>query len=253
MLNGESIEENSFDEKEVKELVVSRPEDDSVMVACPIYRGKDYALNHYLRAYNDFTWPHRSLFMVDDTGTGPGYYEHLLSLGIPCDHKEPDREFNTTFIRSWKRITEEAVSRKAKWVASIETDNICPPITLDVLLNIAGFCRAVHVAHGYRWHKIQAEQGLLIGLGCNLILTELLQAIFSQETWYTDGFESELYEYPKLHNMPCIEVYNLLDVRHLDAPDGHEFYHFTKESLPNLTTGRVGERLPIVYKKDVVH
>lgn len=222
---------------------------DTVMVACPIYSGKDYALPPYLQAYNAFSWPYRSLYMVDDTGKGPFYYEHLMSLGIPCEHVDPARTWNETFIRSWKHIWREAVRRNVRWVASVETDVICPPITLDVLLNFASFCGAVHVAHSYAWHKSQAKQGRLIGLGCNLILTDLLTKIFAQDRWYTDSFECELFEYPKLHGQVAVEIHNVLDLRHLDPPPGAEYYHFASEPMPNLTPGNVGERVPIVYNK----
>ena len=222
---------------------------DSVMVACPTYRGKAYALESYIRAYNDFTFPYRSLFMVDNTGTGLDYYEHLKSLKVPCDHINPETDWQKTFAMCWKRIWKEAVKRNVKWVASLEQDNIAPPLTIDVLLNVAGYCNAVHVAHSYPWHKTQSDMGMLIGLGCNLVNVELLTAIFAQDKWYTDAIESEIYEYPKINGMTSVEIHSLLKIKHLDCEDGSEFYHFTKEELPEFTKGFGEERKPTIYYK----
>jgi hypothetical protein len=220
---------------------VTKLEEDNVLVACPTYRGKEYSLDAYVSAYNNFAYPYKGLFMVDNTGHDLKYYEHLQSLGIPCDHIPMDRDWQKTFAMSWKRILRAAKEGGYRWVASIEADNICPPLTLDIMLNVAGFARAVHVAHSYLWHQITIEHHLkeidtsrLIGLGCNLFLTDLLEEVFAQEAWETEAFEAEIYEYPKRKGMTCLEIHNLIDVRHLDAPRGAEFYQFAKEDIPRL-------------------
>ncbi|MGD0405119.1 MAG: hypothetical protein ABSB10_00500 [Candidatus Bathyarchaeia archaeon] len=232
--------------KQLKEIYKNVTE--SVLVACPTYRGKSYALEAYIRAYNDFVFPYRALFMVDNTGDGLQYYEHLKKLKVPCDHINPTNSFQETFAMSWKRIFEEAKKGGHKWVMSIEQDNICPPLTLDIMLNVAGFCNAVHVAHSYPWHKCQSDKGVFTGLGCNLILTELLDKIFARPKWYTDAFEAELTEYPKINGLVSLDVYNLIDVRHVDDEKGIEYYHFKKESIPELTHGVVKEKKPTTYK-----
>ena len=222
--------------------------DDNVLVACPNYLGKSYALEAYLKAYNSFSYPFRGLFMVDNTGKSLKFYEHLKSLKVPCAHVNPTRNWHETFSRCWKKITEHAVENKYRWVASIEADNVCPALTLDILLNIAGYTRAVHVAHGYDWHSITWEtqspsSQKLIGLGCNLILTELLAEIYAQKKWATDAFEAEVYEYPKRHGKVTVELYNLIDIRHFDAKPGEEFYQFYDEPVPEFTPGTSVDRL----------
>jgi hypothetical protein len=115
------------------------------------------------------------------------------------------------------------------------------------LLNIAGYCRAVHVAHAYPWHTDLSLTAQLVGLGCNLIHVDLLKQVFERDKWLTDAFESEIYEYPKTQHMPTIEVYNILDVKHLDAPPGHEMYIFDRDKLPEFTAGRTREGRPYEY------
>jgi hypothetical protein len=217
---------------------------DEVLVACPTYIGKAYALEAYIKAYNQFTFAHRGLFMVDNTGTTFRYYEHLKALGVPCDHVPPLKNWQETFAMCWKRILLHAKENKFKWIASIEQDNICPPLTLDILLNIAGYTKALHVAHSYPWHKFQSGKGVLIGLGCNLISVELLDAIFAQDKWITDSMESELYAYPEFNHIVMVEIDHLIDVQHLDGI-GHEFYQFDRETIPEFTKGHTAERLPI--------
>ena len=228
---------------------IYRNSGDTVLVACPTYKGKSYSLDAYIRAYNAFTYPHRGIFMVDNTATGLDYFEHLKSLNVPCDHIDPTSIFQDTFVMCWKRIARYASDNGYKWVASIEQDNICPPIALDALLNVAGYCRALHVAHSYPWHKTQSSQGYLTGLGCNLISTEILVAIFNQETWFTNAIESEIYEYPKLKKFPTVELHNLFQVIHLDDDKAAEYYHFSRESLPKFGSA-AAEWQPPKYNKD---
>lgn len=239
----------TYDEKELKEIYKGVTE--KVLVACPTYKGKSYALESYIRAYNSFVYPYRDLFMVDNTGNGLEYYEHLKKLGINCVHIDPTKNFQETFAMSWKKIYKEAKQGKYKWVLSLEADNIAPPLTIDILLNVAGYCGAVHVAHAYKWHQSQTEQGLLTGLGCNLILTELLEKIFTQKKWFTNAFEAELTEYPKLNNLVAIDLWNLIDVRHLDDKDNVEFFHFEPETVPEFSQGLTGLKKPIKYNKEI--
>lgn len=243
--------ENPPSDEQLKASVY-RNTTDTVLVACPTYKGKSYALEAYIRAYNDFTYPHRGIFMVDNTPTGLDYFEHLKSLNIPCDHINPTAVFQETFLMCWKRIVRYAADNGYKWVASIEQDNICPSIALDAMLNVAAYCRAVHVAHSYPWHKTQAPQGFLTGLGCNLISTELLVAIFNQEQWFTNAVESEIYEYPKLHGFPAVELHNLFEVKHLDDDKNAEYFHFTREAMPKLGKP-AAEWVPPAFNKELVH
>lgn len=220
-----------------------------VLVACPTYRGKAYSLEAYITAYNSFTYPHRALFMVDNTGTGLEYYEHLRKVGVDADHIDPTSDFHETFSMCWKRIARKAKEGGFHWVMSIEADNICPPLTIDTMLNVASYCRALHVCHSYPWHGSQSNQGVLVGLGCNLINAEMLWDIFSQETWFTNAVESEIYEYPKLKGYPTVELHRLLDIRHLDDKTASEFYHFQREDPPKMGPMVAMENKPIQYQK----
>lgn len=217
---------------------VYRHATDTVLVACPTYDGKRYALPAYIEAYNAFMYPKRGLFLVDNTPTGPAYAEHLRTLGVPCTRVAAGADFQDTLIRSWREIAVHAREGGWQWVFSLEQDVIAPPVAIDALLNVAAYCKAVHVAHSYPWHKSQAEQGRLIGLGCNLIRTELLTAIFAREQWLTNAIESEIFEYPKVQGHPTVELHNLFDVRHLDDEGGTaEYFAYARRGpLPRLGT-----------------
>lgn len=223
--------------------------DEKVLVACPTYRGKAYALEAYISAYNDFGWPQRGLYMVDNSGDGLKYFDHLRSLNVDCDHIQPSRSWQETFARAWKKITLKAVEGKYRWVASIEADVICPPLTLDILMNVAAYCKALHVAHSYPWHPDQTKcaGAKLIGLGCNLISVELLERLFTREVWLTDAIESEIYEYPKVLGVPTVELHNLIDVRHLDGAAASEDYIFDRDTIPQFTQGLTSEGKPFEY------
>lgn len=229
---------------------VYRNSADTVLVACPTYKGKSYCLGAYIEAYNNFMYPKRGLYMVDNTPTGDSYTQHLKSLNVACERIAPEADFQATFAKAWQAIVDYAVKEGWEWIASIEQDNICPPITLDTLLNIAAYCKAVHVAHSYPWHKSQASDGRLIGLGCNLIKTELLQAIFAQEQWHTNAIESEIFEYPKVLGIPSVEVHNILEIKHLDDDKKAEFFAFARRGpLPRMGAP-AAEAFPRPYNKE---
>lgn len=226
-----------------------KPEEefDKVLVACPTYRGKSYALEAYINSYNNFTFAHRGLYMVDNTGDSWEYLEHLKKLGVRCDYEPPEKDWQKTFARCWKRIWLHARDNGYKWVASIEQDVIGPPLTLDIMLNVAGYTKALHIAHSYPWHKSQSEKGVLIGLGCNLLHVDLLSAIFNQQKWITDAFESETYAYPQFHGITMLEIHHLIDLKHMDGM-GTEFYMFDRETVPEMTQGHTVERKPDEFR-----
>jgi predicted RNA methylase len=233
----------TYDENELRQIY--KDSTDKVLVACPTYDGKNYALTAYIEAYNAFVYPYRGLFMVDNTGKGLRYYEHLKAIGVPCAHINPTKDFQTTFTKCWQRILKEALTGGYNWILSVEQDNICPPLTLDVLLNVAGWSQALYVQHGYNWHRNQSTIDKFTGLGCSLIHVDLLKRVFEQKQWLSNAFESEIVLYPRVNNIPTVEVYNILDIKHLDDEKHTEYYMFEDPRIPRMGA-KAGEKLPAV-------
>lgn len=133
-----------------------------MLVACPTARVKDYGLMEWWDAYQAFTYP-SSVFMVDNTPGTLEYARRIRALGIPCDHLEPLDDLYDTMELCWQRIATFAHENSYDAVASIESDVICPPNTLEVLLEhwMPGSVVAHKVNGGWC-------------LGCTLIDTEKL-------------------------------------------------------------------------------
>jgi hypothetical protein len=191
----------------------------TILVACPVYRGKSYALESYLNAYCAFSHPadHR-LFMVDNTRGTLSYTHKLRALGIETEHIEPMPAFWNTMEICWKAIAERAHDLACEYIASIEADVICPPETLDVLL--AGDDGRGLVAAAVP----QADQFHFPGWGpcCTLVRTNLLydtRYLWSQHMELVIDSETAGVRLPA----------GLLAIEHLHDPDEIPWQQF--ESL----------------------
>ena len=181
----------------------------SVLVACPTYAGKEYALDRWVAGFNSLKYNPKFAYQIDNTRTSKGYFELLQKKGIDCTHVHPWRDWDRTFFRCWQLILERAKRLNCYWVYSVEADNIPAPESLDVMINAALYCNAHLVTHAYPMHQSAAKASDLKGdelyyheLGCMLLSQSLVQraiddfdeygnivgAIFGSEARYLGGY-----------------------------------------------------------------
>lgn len=200
--------------------------EDSVLVAAPTYRGKDYALDRYQAAYEAFEWPERSLLLVDNTRDGGEYAQSLRDRGIPKVLRvEPTFDFEETFTMCWREVLRVALDEEWKFVLALETDVIGPPLLVDTLLNIAGYCHSPFVTVTYPYHDGRLRE-YYQGLGCLLMSTELLALAMrkcdEEDTPWSGLVEGAVYETGKHHTHVSLHEYPGLRLEHLDHPgNGH--------------------------------
>jgi len=139
-----------------------------VLVACPTYNEKSYCLEDWLGCCRAFTYPHYGLYCVDTTPGSLIYLHHLRYFGIPADHVEPMSYIWDTMELAWRMIVDFAHEHHYTHIASIEADVLCPPETLDVLLEAS---HSEIVAHRVPY---PGTPDGYFALGCKLIPTELL-------------------------------------------------------------------------------
>src|SRR5512139_2558338 len=60
-----------------------------VLVACPTYAGKQYALDAWIEAYKSFDYPNSWAYQVDNTTGTLAYFETLKAKGLKVTHLEP--------------------------------------------------------------------------------------------------------------------------------------------------------------------
>jgi hypothetical protein len=74
-----------------------------VVIGCPTYAGKLYALDAWAAAVSaqDYSGPFRAL-MVDNTSGTETYTREIERRGIAAAHIEPSATWNETFLRSWR-------------------------------------------------------------------------------------------------------------------------------------------------------
>jgi hypothetical protein len=54
---------------------------------------------------------------------------------------------------------------------------------------------------------------------------------------------------PEKNGEVCLEIHNLIDVKHMDAPDSVEYYQFKDDEIPAFTPGTSIDRLEFKIKK----
>jgi len=201
--------------------------DDSVLVACPTYSGLADCLDEYLKAFHAFSYEDKSLLLVDNTKDG-GAYARDLAFKATTRHVTPRKTFQETFGLCWKEILSHAEENGFRWVFSLEQDVICDhPLTIDTLLNIAGYVKAPFVTHTYPYHW--GVNKLYQGLGCTLILTGLLRE--AMDDFDVEGLvEGSIYKLAQ--RTSHVSLTGLFPIRHLDGQN--RYWQYADETDPRV-------------------
>lgn len=210
-----------------------------VLVGCPTYAGKEYALEPWIAMFKALTYSAKFAYQVDNTRVSPAYFERIKSKGIDVTHLTPWPDWDRTFFRCWQLILKRAQDLGCYWVYSVEADNIPAPESLDLMVNMALMGNVHLVTHAYPMHKtavqasgIPEDSFLYSELGCMLMTRSLLEraieefeeygnmamAIFATESRYAGGY---------------IKLMNRFKVDHLD---GYEmsFQNLGPSEIPGL-------------------
>ena len=158
-----------------------------VLVACPTYAGKEYALDRWVAGYQALTYPDKHAYQVDNTRISRNYFERIRATGIDCTHIQPWKDWDRTFRRCWELILARAKQLDCYWVMSVEADNVPAPESLDIMVNAALYGNIHLVTHAYPMHQSAAKASGLTGkefyyheLGCMLMSRSLLERALSQ-------------------------------------------------------------------------
>lgn len=210
-----------------------------VLVGCPTFAGKEYALEPWLAAFHVLTYEAKYAYQVDNTRVSLGYFDLLKSKGIDCTHLTPWPDWDRTFFRCWQLIYERAKALDCYWVYSVEADNIPAPESLQIMVNLALYGKVHLVTHAYPMHKsaarasgIPEDSWLYSELGCMLMTRRLL--------------ERALEEFEEYGNIPwaiqaTCERYaggsmRLMNTFKVDHLDGYEmsFQNLLPSEIPGL-------------------
>lgn len=194
-----------------------------VLVACPTYAGKQYALEPWIEAYKALTYPDKVAYQVDNTRVSTAYYELLRSKGIDCSHLTPWPDWDRSFKRCWEMILERAKAMGCYWVYSVEADNVPAPESLDTMINLALYGKTHLVTHAYPMHKTAAEaSGIPEGsfyyheLGCMLMTTSLLERAIDEFEEY-GNIAMAIFSTNDRYHGGWVKLTNCFEVGHLDG------------------------------------
>ena len=211
----------------------------SVLVTCPTYAGKEYALERWLAAFNALRYSDKAAYMVDNTGQGMGYFERLKREGIKCSHLQPFKNWDDTFRRCWELILAEALRGNHYWVYSVEADNIVAPESLSIMVELALYANIHLVTHGYPLHKsackssgVREDSFVYSEMGCMLMTTELLSRALAEYDTYGSIPLSIFRTCEKYVGGYC-QLQNRFSVEHLD---GFEMEYWQFDPLNDAKT-----------------
>ena len=186
----------------------------TVLVACPTAKVKDYALSAYMNAYNNFSYKKKRLLMVDTSPAELEYYKTLKEAGCETVISYECNEISLTYLITcvWEDIIiPYAWEIGAEWILSLESDVICPPGTIEMLVESAEWYNASIVSHSYGARGYQ-ERKLVDGIGCVLFKRKL----FEPGDSFYDYFEKFVRMIPYSNGIRGVELVNILGIVHLE-------------------------------------
>ena len=196
-----------------------------VLVACPTYAGKQYALEPWLEAFRALTYPDKIAYQVDNTRVSLAYFNLLKSNGIDCSHLQPWPDWDRTFHKCWQMILQHAIDTDCYWIYSVEADNTPAPESLDVMINLALYGNVHLITHAYPMHSTAVQASGIPEtsfyyheLGCMLMTRSLLQRSVDEFEEY-GGIVSAIFNTNERYMGGYIKLTNKFVVGHLDGYD----------------------------------
>jgi hypothetical protein len=164
-----------------------------VLVACPTYAGKQYALDEWVEGYKALAYEPKCAYQVDNTNESQAYFEEIKKKGIDCTYLQPWPDWDRTFKRCWELILSRAQAFDCYWILSMEADNVVAPEGLEIMVNMALY-GAVHlVTHAYPMHESAAKASGMKAtdwyyheLGCMLMSRQLLEKAMADYDLYNN-------------------------------------------------------------------
>ena len=79
-----------------------------VLVACPTYAGKEYALDAWVAGFREMEYEPRFAYQVDNTSQSEACFDRIKATGIEATHIVPWPDWDRTFLACWRLILERA-------------------------------------------------------------------------------------------------------------------------------------------------
>jgi len=193
---------------------------DSVLVCCPTAVCKDYAFERYLDAYNAFEHENKQLLMVDTTPNCDWgeYADKLVDSGVEKVIFYKCNQFvrnNLTYMitQIWENVIIPYAHKNGfDWILHIESDVICPPNTIDFMLEMHALLGVDMVGHSY---SLRDDENWYMekSIGCLGWRTE----IFPPGTTFMDCAERFARTMAYERGYTAAQFTNVLKLQHLDS------------------------------------
>lgn len=197
---------------------------EKILVAAPTHECKRYALIPYLRAIGNLKWNNCHFLLVDnsideefseqikflcDYLKKPWSIEHLQNMPQGGEYDEYRIGHSREMIRNF------AIEKGFDLWFSLETDVICPPQTIEFLMDF------IHEGFDIARHAYPARQDLksfIDAMGCAIYPVSILKEIsWVEENKNYIGGDGAFFQWSLEKGLRICNVFNALSLIHLEG------------------------------------
>jgi ubiquinone/menaquinone biosynthesis C-methylase UbiE len=182
-----------------------------VLVTCPVYDGKAYCFDEWVKMAKSLTYDNYDILVVDNSKTEDFYnkYKDQISM-IHLDFTGQKDDGMYRVCKSMAEVQQHFLKGDYTHWMNIEADNIPPPNVIETLMKYDGDW----VAHTY---PAGNGVGFMAGIGCSLLSRKLMTDFdWSDTSIADDSPDSELWNWMQdKEGYKTVEIYKEMDVKHL--------------------------------------
>lgn len=183
-----------------------------VLVTCPVYDGKAYCFDEWVKMAKSLTYPHYDILVVDNSKTEDFYnkYKDQIPM-IHLDFEGQKEDGMYRVCRSMAEVRKHFLKGEYTHWMNIEADNIPPSNVIEELMK---YQPADWIAHTY---PAGNGVGFMAGIGCSLLSRKLIEDFdMSDVSIFDDSPDSEVWNWvQKRGGYKTVELYYVMDVKHL--------------------------------------
>jgi SAM-dependent methyltransferase len=187
-----------------------------VLVTCPVYDGKAYCFDEWVKMAKSLTYPNYEILVVDNSKTEDFYNKYKDQ--IPMVHKtfRPDEKDDGMYrvCQSMAEVQKHFLKGNYTHWMNIEADNIPPADIIETLMKYSGG-DADWVSHGYP--ALPGSKTIVQGIGCSLLSRRLMTDFdWSDTSIADDSPDSELWNWVREKGgYKTCELWYVTTVKHL--------------------------------------
>lgn len=185
-----------------------------VLVSCPVFDGKAYCFDEWVKMAKNLTYPNYDVLTVDNSKTEDFYNKYKDQIPMVHMTFRPDEKDDGMYrvCKSMAEVQRHFLKGSYTHWMNIEADVIPPPDVIEKLMKYGQ--DADWTAHVY---PASPTKTWMAGIGCSLLSRKLMTDFNWDDTTIADDSpDSELWSWVQSHGgYKTVELYYVCDVKHL--------------------------------------